>query len=782
GVTIRAVERSVFAAGLPADAEAALLIELDGIEAGLDEEAARAESICRANRARHVRLAGNERERGRFWAARKGAFGAMGRLAPDLMLQDAVVPRSRLPEVLAGIYRIGTKYELLVANVFHAGDGNLHPYICFDSRRPEEVRRVKEAGREMMATCVRAGGTITGEHGVGLDKSEYLPLIFSPDDMDAMLRVRAAFDPDGLCNPGKIIPTSRSCGEARTALRRGHVPVEAARVEAQEEAERVDMQETGREDVLEAAPADTHQAARVDTHEVGRVEIDEARRVDADAEQSVNASTSHAALPPTALPNTALPHAASSSEFQSPALLLRRSFNIEKAHEALARIVGAEHVKAGTSAAGTSASSLDTSLLSASPSIAVAPATAEEACEVVRLAALEGWAIIPAGAGTWLDAGQPLRRADVILQTSRMGRIIEHEPADLVASAEAGVGLSRFNAELRRAGQCLPLDPPGYMDASLGGIAATGMTGAQSFGYGAPRSFVIGMRVALADARIRKAGGRVVKNVAGYDLCKLFVGSYGTLGVILDLTFKLRPRPAQESTVVAAGSLAALWLGARELLKARLFPVAVELLSARAAAACGVPLTDENEYALLVRFAGASATVAFQLEQARARLDQQQDIQRTSVSLDDELLWQRLATLSRQQDDSLIWRAHVPARELGAILTNASLADFLLFPPGSCWHAGAGDGRLRVISPVEREAQADVRLLERWRERVSTAGGCLIVESAPREYKEAFKVWGDVGRAATLMRRIKQQLDEADTFSPGRFDTFIPLETEGVRA
>ena len=131
------------------------------------------------------------------------------------MIQDAVVPRSRLPEVLAETYRISARYNLQLANVFHAGDGNLHPLICFDLRRGDDLERVRQAGREIMETCVRAGGSITGEHGVGLDKSSYLPLIFSDDDMAAMLQVRAAFDPSGLCNPGKIIPLPRGCGEGR---------------------------------------------------------------------------------------------------------------------------------------------------------------------------------------------------------------------------------------------------------------------------------------------------------------------------------------------------------------------------------------------------------------------------------------------------------------------------------------------------------------------------------------------------------------------------------------
>src|SRR3989475_1111788 len=212
---IRAVEESVFAAGLPVDAQAVLLVELDGIDAGIDDEAEKAAAILKEHGARSVRSATDENERKKLWSARKGAFGAVGRLLPDVMIQDAVVPRSQLPEVLAETYRISARYNLQLANVFHAGDGNLHPLICFDLRRGDDLERVRQAGREIMETCVRAGGSITGDHDVGIDYSSSLPLIFSEDDMDTMLRVRAAFDPSGLCNPGKIIPLPRGCGEAR---------------------------------------------------------------------------------------------------------------------------------------------------------------------------------------------------------------------------------------------------------------------------------------------------------------------------------------------------------------------------------------------------------------------------------------------------------------------------------------------------------------------------------------------------------------------------------------
>ncbi|MCS6805472.1 MAG: FAD-linked oxidase C-terminal domain-containing protein [Acidobacteriota bacterium] len=207
--TIRAVEASVFAAGNPTDAAAVLIVELDGFENALVAEAERITDICRANGARTVRQARNEAERAQIWAGRKGAFGAMGRISPDLMIQDAVVPRSKLPDILGEILKIGQRLNLTIANVFHAGDGNLHPNLMFDARDPAQVERVKQASEEIMHLCVQAGGSITGEHGVGLDKINYMPLIFTQADIDAMARVRACFDPDNRCNPGKVLPIRR---------------------------------------------------------------------------------------------------------------------------------------------------------------------------------------------------------------------------------------------------------------------------------------------------------------------------------------------------------------------------------------------------------------------------------------------------------------------------------------------------------------------------------------------------------------------------------------------
>jgi glycolate oxidase subunit GlcD len=210
--TIKVVESSIYAAGYPADAAAVLLIELDGLAPGVEADVTVVRDLCVAGGAREVRIAGNDAERLRLWQGRKKAFGAMGRLAPHLVVQDAVIPRTRLAEVLAKISAIAEKHRVHVCNVFHAGDGNLHPNIPYNADDKDESERVHLAMQEIMRACVDAGGSITGEHGVGLDKLNYIELIFSPDSLQAMCDLRSAFDPERRANPGKVVPV-RACQE-----------------------------------------------------------------------------------------------------------------------------------------------------------------------------------------------------------------------------------------------------------------------------------------------------------------------------------------------------------------------------------------------------------------------------------------------------------------------------------------------------------------------------------------------------------------------------------------
>ena len=220
--TIVAVEASIYAGGYPVDAAAVLLIEIDGLAVGIEPDVARIDAICRTHGARTVRVARDEAERTRLWQGRKKAFGAMGRIAPHLFVQDAVVPRTKLPAVLADIGRIAEQYGINICNVFHAGDGNLHPCVAYSAA---DADRVHQAMREIMQLCVDAGGSVTGEHGIGLDKLEYMPLIFPDDTLAAMCKLRDAFDPERRANPGKVVPM-RSCREwsGLPATRRHAVP------------------------------------------------------------------------------------------------------------------------------------------------------------------------------------------------------------------------------------------------------------------------------------------------------------------------------------------------------------------------------------------------------------------------------------------------------------------------------------------------------------------------------------------------------------------------------
>jgi glycolate oxidase subunit GlcD len=700
---IRAVEASVFAAGLPLNAGAALLIELDGIEAGIDGEADRVKRICLQYGARDCRLARDENERKKLWAARKGAFGAIGRISPDSMIQDAVVPRSRLPEVLDAAYRIASRYQLRIANVFHAGDGNLHPLICFDSRSPDEVHRVKEAGRELMETCVRAGGSITGEHGVGFDKRELLSLIFSEADMDTMLRVRAAFDQTGLCNPGKIIPMLRGCGEAR-AQAQSNVQRPMSNVLSEPRADLGVVVATGSLIAKTTGP-----------------------------QGSTNLSLSNVRFDP------------------------------DIARQRLAGMLGEESISASPS-------------LRVSPSpLIISPGSVAEVCEVMKLASSEGWAVVPAGAMTWLDAGNSLERVNVVLSTKRLSRIIEHEPADLVAIAEAGAGLNSFNDTLAQKGQWLPLDPPDDGRATIGGVVATGLGGAQEFGYGAPRRHVIGMKVVLAEGSLIKVGGRVVKNVAGYDLCKLFTGNYGTLGVIVEVNFKLRPLPFKTSTTMAWGNREDLLASARRVIDSRLFPVAVELLSPRLA--YEAEWSDGGRHLLLIRFAGSLSAVNEQTRVTGELLKEKDGSKPGPLVPSDVILWSNLASFPLQFPQDLVWRVGLRPQDVASFLERLDQAPFPNQPSESMWQAGVGDGRIRVVdrlqhadNDAEEFQKRSVGRIEELRAIAESFGGALVIEQAPAEIKARANAWGRFGSSAGLMQRVKRELDPDGILSPGRFD------------
>ena len=209
---IRAINAGT-GAGYPEGAGAVLLIELDGPRAEVEAQGERAAAICREHGALSVSVARDEAERALLWKGRKEAAGAVGRLTASYLLQDAVVPRSKLPQIMGEMVAIGERYGLLIANVFHAGDGNLHPMICYDDTRPDELEKAKEANEELLRACIALGGSVTGEHGIGADKAKNMPLQYADADLNFMFRIRNVFDPERIMNPGKLLPTHPACGE-----------------------------------------------------------------------------------------------------------------------------------------------------------------------------------------------------------------------------------------------------------------------------------------------------------------------------------------------------------------------------------------------------------------------------------------------------------------------------------------------------------------------------------------------------------------------------------------
>lgn len=213
---MQAVDKSHYHVGYPPDIEAVLLVEVDGLEAGVNDTAVRIVAICEKNRVSAVKVAKDDAERALWWSSRKMAFPAVGRISPDYMVQDGVIPRTKLTQVLRRVAELSQEYGLRVANVFHAGDGNLHPLICYDARIPGQLEQAMDMGRRILELCVDVGGSITGEHGVGMEKIDQMCYMFSDVDLKAQGRLRSVFNPRDLCNAGKLIPRPARCADFRS--------------------------------------------------------------------------------------------------------------------------------------------------------------------------------------------------------------------------------------------------------------------------------------------------------------------------------------------------------------------------------------------------------------------------------------------------------------------------------------------------------------------------------------------------------------------------------------
>ena len=435
----------------------------------------------------------------------------------------------------------------------------------------------------------------------------------------------------------------------------------------------------------------------------------------------------------------------------------------------LAEIVGSAHCWAGADCAPYAVDGR-------TPCGVVLPGSADEVARVVRAAAAAGVPVVPWGGGTQMSRGAPPRDGALVVGLRRLGRVLEHEPGDLTATVEAGITFDALQGALGTRGQWLPLDPPSPGEATLGGVLAANVAGPRRQGYGTARDIVIGIRVVAADGQFVRAGGKVVKNVAGYDLVKLYIGSLGTLGIIVEATLKLRPRPEAEGgcwasfpTVETAARAATILAGSE------LGPVALALLDARAAEACApkAGLSGPAVPAVVIAFDGLARTVAWERDAAAQRL---RDAGARSVEVLDA--GGTAGALEAVRDVRCVIASPVAVATagvlpadvgvyLGAAEVAARTAGFEL---AAVAYAGHGLITLCLVSGgAPRPVGATAAVLAEWRAAARERGGHLVVEWAPLGVRETCPVWDPPGPGVDLMRGLKARLDPQGVLNPGRF-------------
>lgn len=386
------------------------------------------------------------------------------------------------------------------------------------------------------------------------------------------------------------------------------------------------------------------------------------------------------------------------------------------------------------------------------PSLLIKPGSSEEVARCLRICADLDASVIPAGHMTWLECGNRLKRADVVLSLERMNRIVEYSPPDLTITVEAGLSLNEFINITMPERQWLPLDPPGWINASLGAIAACNSSGALRLGFGTPRDYVIGLKLAHADGTESKSGGRVVKNVAGYDMNKLYVGSYGTLAVITEATFKLRPMPEKSATAMITGkNQKSLIEFAKRVLASELQPSSIFLTKRL----FGEQFGDD---ALLLRFIEGEAAVKHQLEWIERAVgnDHQSVIMNEAES---ELLWTAVADIDRRAANAV---------RISVLVSKASAAFERLLATCECVSvADLGVGIIRMAFDADHESA--IETMKRLRADATAMGGTLFIERAPEGVKQQIDAWGEVGATTSLMRSIKAKFDPQSLLNPGRF-------------
>lgn len=602
---INAVEDS-YACGYPRDAAAVLIIEVEGPAAGLEHQAQSIRELCMQNGCREINEAGNDGERNRLWEGRRGAFGAVARLSPSFLVNDCSVSRTKLPEALARVTDISEKYNIPYGNVFHAGDGNLHPLLLFDARDAEQMKRVKKAGWEIMEACVALGGTISGEHGIGVEKQAAMHMVFSQEDLDFQQGLKDAFDPENLLNPGKVIPPKGLDGEEKKAL----------------------VETGGNQDTL--------------------------------------------------------------------ALLV----------------------------------------------------------QAVQSAAAQEQALVPSGNGSRQDFGNRLSGTSEPLDSAGLNEIIEYDPPNQVVTVGAGLSLAKLQTELQCHNQWLPLRPPfANRSHSLGGLAATAACGPERMVYGSVRDLMLGLRFVDGRGRLITAGGKVVKNVAGYDITRLMVGSAGTLGMITEMTLKVATLPERCCALTTHGTLNDCAKAAAGIVQSNLWPTCIAAVPAEPTG----PDRDAEDWELSIGFEGIARSVASQVKRA-ARLLQLGAMQSIDVT-DYDPIDGRFAEPYKLLDGfEYLLRADAPINQLADLF-----ADFKPFLSVHYPFLDFGNGRALV--GMETMAGNDwLKLADLSAEQ----GGHAFMEKATGRFKKENDVFGRSRPEWDIMHTLKRVLDPGNIFSPGR--------------
>jgi len=608
---IEAVEANA-PCGYPTDAAAVLIIEVEGLIVGLKEQAGKIKEICMNTGCRDIKTAGNQDERDRLWQGRRGAFGAIARLAPNYLVNDACVPRTNLPQALEQVKNIAGNYGCRVGNVFHAGDGNLHPLLLFDSRNTEELELVHKAGWDIMKACVELGGTISGEHGIGREKQAAMRMIFSGDDLNTQQALKLSFDPQNRLNPNKVIPIPETPGQ-----------------------------------LLEPG---------------------------------------------------------------EPTILKRLG---------------------GASAKGVA-----------------------DAMATIRAVKDAGKSVIVTGANTFGHYGNLDKEGSTPVSTFAMTEVIEYDSSNQYITVGAGMPWLELQKILGENNQWLPIRPPFFAGKStIGSLAAMGVSGPERMYYGAPRDFALGLQYIDAQGRIISTGGKVVKNVAGYDMTRLMIGSNGAMGMICEITWRISTMPELCRAVSAKGDLKACFDAALKLMKSNLFPAFI----------AAVPAGDMSGqlpgiWKIVVGFEGLSMVVDHQVEICQALL--------SGFTLKGEEAFNYdIVDGCFKGEFSKIARAPYT---LKACVSTEQMLDLINDIQSQerpfKWFLDFGCGRIFAsLNSLDKEHWSSMT------RTAMTRNGHVQLEKSPESFRRKHDVFGGVPRTEwPMMHKIKKALDSGSVFVPGR--------------